>query len=656
MPFLAKMSAHFRGGYSAKEPQSKSIYSHDDDYYPAKLEHRLYRNKDKIVDYDDADYRNHDDSDEFIRKPPSNGHWHRKKDNDDDVLIRKHSNNKHWQPHKKEEVDNDVDLLYRRSKEKFASWDIRDLDDQRRSPEKRTKNGSRKNSREAVDDEVEDIFVNGNSGGGSESPRRRNGTSSEEDHRQQRLARSGSASRRERASESLDRQNGRQAGRGRRTVEPWSEEEADDVNGDGFTSRAKSEDRDKSAKYANNNKDHIDDRGSLKKRNEKNAGMNLGFRAIVDKFRSKADDKDKKEVGPKNRKQDFVDGDWRYDNGDRNGHKERKSPEKFEVYPPKESKTEKNHRIRDHEFERESRPRRRSPNNDEDYHHHNRRQESDRSKRRSYAFEASPEEFDVRIQKYERARRDDPELHRRNSFHDRGYKDNGDIYSNRISSRDRNGTEVSRKSSLKDKDRSDQLKRRESVKNNVKQVPKSRISERHSRPLTPPMDHQVEVLHEESPKDRYKDSSRKSFSMKEWYESNRQFAAKYLKEHSKVKELSTSDVSAKDEFVFGSPKDSSGRSLLEIDSQQRHVRRESFDDENGHRGYEAASVTKVHHEEEDTSARRVSSKSNGNKSSRRPRRESEDSEEANEAMVSSRSYGRSFVMPTRKIWNYRDGV
>lgn len=597
-PFLTKMSAHFRG-YASKDP-AKSIYAHHDEDYPAKLEHRLYR--EKIVDYEDNDYHHHhhhrDDYDDV--------------EDDDKYPQRKPARN--GQPQRiSRKDDNDVDYLYRRSREKFASWDIKDLDDQQR----RKASGRNKSHREIDDAEVEDIFVNGESS--SSSPTRRssrNGTSSEG-------RRSSSVGRRR---ESIDRQNGKS--RGRRTSEPWSEED----------------DEDQEMKSGKNGNNRYENFGSLKKKNEKNAGLNLGFRAIVDKFRRNGDEKDKKESGlAKSKKQEYVDDDWRYDNGNSNGHKERKTPpDKFEAYP-KESKTEKNHRIREHEYDQERRFRRRSPEDEDEYHHRkDGHHDGDRSKRRSYAFEASPEEFDVRIQKYERARRDDTDLHRRNSFNDRA-----DTSHRRHSSRDRNGSEVTRKSSLRNKENS---KHGDSPKG---KPPKPRISERHSRPLTPPRDHQpVEVIRNID--DTSRDPSKKTFSMKEWYESNRQFAAKYLKDHSKIKELSTSD--AKDEFVFDSPKESRGHFEIENVYDRREIRRESFEDNNDDddddepkRGY-----VKIQDD------RRKESKDNRRR--RHHRRESleddDEEEEENEDTPrrSSESYARSFVMPSRKIWNYRDGV
>ncbi|EFN81126.1 hypothetical protein EAI_04914 [Harpegnathos saltator] len=87
---------------------------------------------------------------------------------------------------------------------------------------------------------------------------------------------------------------------------------------------------------------------------------------------------------------------------------------------------------------------------------------------------------------------------------------------------------VTRTSSFKERDPS--TKRRASLRNKGAGEVLDRKSDRHLRPLTPP-DRKDESL--ESREDNGKDP--KGFSAKSWYESNRVFSNKYLREHSKLR-------------------------------------------------------------------------------------------------------------------------
>ncbi|XP_012272563.1 peptidyl-prolyl cis-trans isomerase G isoform X2 [Orussus abietinus] len=121
----------------------------------------------------------------------------------------------------------------------------------------------------------------------------------------------------------------------------------------------------------------------------------------------------------------------------------------------------------------------------------------DPAKRRSYSCEGSLDDFDVRIQKYERSGfRKDSEPVRRSSFKDRT-------------------SETRRKGSLKSKDRERSSKK----------------ESRHSRPLSPPKINDLEIR--EDPKDL---KTRPTLSTKDWHESNRQFAARYIKDHSLIQD------------------------------------------------------------------------------------------------------------------------
>ncbi|XP_011500369.1 PREDICTED: serine/threonine-protein kinase PRP4 homolog [Ceratosolen solmsi marchali] len=655
MPFFTKMSAHFRSsGYTAKESQSKSICTDKEkNYLPSKHDNGLYANKEKIAECRDNEYHKHSYGDR-VRKLPNEEHSQQIKNAN----------------------DNYVDCRdYRKNKEKCSSWDIRDQDigdqDYRNTIEKGNLNSNieTRDSSNTVDIEVEDIFVNNDS---LSSPKtKRNGISQHEKQRSGSLARH-----HKRTSDSYDRQNGKS--RENNIAEPWSEEEDDEPLVTTIT-----EER---AKYANNNNNknqmlkQIENFGSLKKRNDRNVGLNLGFRAIVDRFRMKSDNKDRgrAELSQRNKKQEYVNENWQYDNSDNNHYKGNKSPRNVEMNLAKYSKAERNQRIKDYEFEYDLPDTRRSPDKDENYYHTKgkHRHENDKSKRKSYAFEASPEDFDVRIQKYERARHDNPRAQRKNLLHERACKD-FDI-SQKNASRNGNGTSIPRKVSLREKNK-DLLRRRESTKHRVF---KSKISERHSRPLTPPTNQSaanLESFQDDTPKDRVKDPSRKSFSMKEWYESNRQFATRYLKEHSKVKELSMSDVSAKDEFIFGSPTKEC-KTFFQIDNHERqchYIEREPLenvgDNADGYREFttlgqsEGTSFIKCRtNAEKDSTKRRCGKEADSVTNGRRRHRcesvedgdeEDEVEEENEEERISRRSEicGRSFVMPRRKIWNYRDG-
>nr|XP_046492683.1 uncharacterized protein LOC124224672 isoform X2 [Neodiprion pinetum] len=118
-------------------------------------------------------------------------------------------------------------------------------------------------------------------------------------------------------------------------------------------------------------------------------------------------------------------------------------------------------------------------------------------KRRSHVYSGSPEKFDVQIQRYERALpgpRKDPELGRKNSH----------------SGRERE-PEVRRRSSLKVRDELTQSQERNG---------------RHMRPLTPPDDRDL----------KFEDERRSATcNAKDWYESNKQFGVKYLQENSKLR-------------------------------------------------------------------------------------------------------------------------
>jgi hypothetical protein len=637
------MSAHFRSssGYSTRESQSKSAYSGREKYYSSKYDNRLYANKERIADYHDNDYHRRNYGRLVCKSPNEERSQQIKKDN-----------------------DNYADCHYRKNTENFASWDTRDLRNQRNSIEKGTLNSNLhiRDSSETVDVEVEDIFVNDDSL--SSPTTKRNGISREK-QRSDSLT-----SHCKRTSNSFDRQNGKS--REKKIVEPWSEEEDNEP-----LPTSKYDERVKFVMSNNNNKDQmlkqIENFGSLKKRNDKNAGLNLGFRAIVDRFRTKSDNKGKSESSQRNKKKEFMNENWQYDNSDNNHYRGNKSPKNYEINLPKHSKAERNHRIKDYDFQYEPDSRRSPDKVDNYYHSKGKNHENDKSKRKSYAFEASPEDFDVRIQKYERARHDDTQAQRKNLLHERAPKDFDILQKN--SAKNGNGTSITRKVSLKEKNK-DLLRRRESTKHRIL---KSKISERHSRPLTPPMNQTVttfEGFQDDRVKERIKESSRKSFSMKEWYENNRQFAAKYLKEHSKIKELSTSDVSAKDEFIFGSPTEC--KTFFQIENHDReshYIHREPLENDSNADGYrefttvgqnEASSIIKIRTNTEEDSMKRRSGKqaeklTNGRRRYRCESIEDEDEEEQEEneeETISPQSeiYGRSFVMPTRKLWNYRDGV
>ncbi|KAJ8669113.1 hypothetical protein QAD02_000372 [Eretmocerus hayati] len=644
--------------YPLKETQTKSIYTYEEDYYPAKHERVLYRNRSKLVDYDSNDYRSYDECDDSVKRQ---------------LLPPKES-----RPRRSVKASNDdVDRLYRQSKEKFASWDIRDLDERRRANQVRSVGGKstrRIYSRDQPDVEVEDAFANGDSSSSPTPTRRTNGTLRRE-------KRSNSAARRNN-SESLDRQSG--VSRERKST---SCSEDDD------------EKHRRLLKRGNNRRQYHEDVArseSVKRKNEKNAGLNRGFRAFIDKFRSKSADKERKKAQRAWRREPLME--IRGYDGLRD-----KSSSSREIYPLKESKAERGHRVRDFEYgnsgvtsprssddekpkvkvyklkyhEIKQEPRRSSPDDENSY----RRfrdpysKENDNSKRRSYAFESSPEDFEVTMQKYDRGGRNETEVQRRSSFSDKAHSDS----SQRSSLKDHSRPKVVRKISFQDR-------QHESIRTKPS---RSRVSERHSRPLTPPENQSPLVLKDieeelskhddtESPapmsnhrddsiKSKSKENPKRDFSMKEWYESNRQFASKYLKEHSKIKELSTfSDVSAKDEFVFGSPKDS--KIFYEI--ERHEVCEESIeeDTDDGYGipiSYQKTStriedskrrsdknaragdiIRKYHHESvEEEDEQRLQENEEKDEKGRR-----------SEMTKKSEQQGRSFVMPSRRIWNYRDGV
>lgn len=168
--------------------------------------------------------------------------------------------------------------------------------------------------------------------------------------------------------------------------------------------------------------------------------------------------------------------------------------------------------------------------------------------------------------------------------------------------------------------------------------------DRHSRPLTPPggQNHQ-----------------KKNFSVREWYENNRQFAAKYLnkgqfKFRDSRKDESRSDVSAKHEFIFdlsasgktktGTPENnenSTGQSQNQAITQRvvrRRRRRVLKEVSNGTRrsgGYNDSDDDNEYEDDEDG-----------------------DEELQPRSQQRNKNYRKRNIIttPARRVWDYRDGV
>lgn len=255
------------------------------------------------------------------------------------------------------------------------------------------------------------------------------------------------------------------------------------------------------------------------------------------------------------------------------------------------------------------------------------RDSEDSSKRRSYVYSGSlADGFDVKIQRYEQALtgpRKDPELGNRKA-------------------------EVKRRSSIKIKDEPNDTHERNG---------------RHSRPLTPPEN-----------EDRKFDDRRSNFIAKDWYESNKQFAAKYLQDNSKLR----SNEEPRETYFGDRRRDSvedpqafhpihhkqmssslhaetNGESKLGRKSNKNSM---EFDRSNG-KGESVTIKIRNHAEDRSENDRRtkrgVFLNNNEEINIRNTRRYDDESPARGRRGTRDKDWTSS-ATPARKIWNYRDGV
>ncbi|KAM0737256.1 Four and a half LIM domains protein 2 [Formica fusca] len=231
---------------------------------------------------------------------------------------------------------------------------------------------------------------------------------------------------------------------------------------------------------------------------------------------------------------------------------------------------------------------------------------------------------------------------------------------------------VVRTSSFKERDASS--KRRVSLRNRGREA-FERKSERHSKPLTPPK--------KDDPEDNAKEL--KNFSPKSWYESNRMFSARYLRNHSKLRSAPEGrlDVDVSPERGFSNLQNA--RTAIEASAndpeEDRFEIRDRIDSGDGgspqvssSRDRNGATIIRIRSSEDpDNAAERVRRR-------RRPVQElcvarrrryddnDEDSDEDDEEETRWRRTRRdggilpgrdggdaNSTTPSRTIWNYREG-
>lgn len=247
--------------------------------------------------------------------------------------------------------------------------------------------------------------------------------------------------------------------------------------------------------------------------------------------------------------------------------------------------------------------------------------------------------------------------------------------------KEENNEAVVRTSSFKERDVSS--KRRASLRNRGRETPEKKF-ERHSRPLTPPKKDESESRENNS-----KDP--KNFCAKSWYESNRIFSAKYLRDHGKLRSAPEGqlDSDASPEREFSILQDARGaieeianngpeeRSRFEMrggrtDAVENESRFSSTRERNG------TTIIRIRSSEDSSGAERRRRRRPAQEvcAVRRRRYEAENNDDSDDdddddgnvvenrrrrtrrdgGIVPQRTGNTGGETPSRTIWNYREGV
>lgn len=467
IPFLAKMTSRLRGPSTMKDAPRAAVPFAKDHFHrnePEVHSDRSCKNDGRGSRYHFGMSRQHEN------KPERNG---RECTHRDEATV-----------------DGSADLLYRKSREHFGSWGIKDIvqDDAKRTTRRQENEDARLTNGKLRSEPV----VGAKLDKPQDRPEYRDegyvGSLPREDH--------------DPRSESVERElpNGSHKSRKRESLE----EDAEARNRSRTFKASKSKDDDKDTAQP------VDERDILLKEIEnlaidRSQSPDRRIQAMIERLKSREESKlrsrrehrsmsPEKEAHGRTRSSGRSEprspiGDQSLDNwsNDRGGRRLRDDREKDTTRCDRSvdrrsrstdrSNENRNDPRRDDSFPKRSdthntdiKSHRRRTREDEEYHP---RARADSSKRRSYAYDGSPEDFDVRIQKYDRAllepRRDldrtsprraspkDSGLSRRESLkeHDREpvtRKSSFKMESKRATSKDRGESSLTRKSSLKDQD------------------------------------------------------------------------------------------------------------------------------------------------------------------------------------------------------------